>query len=901
MSNISKKALQEARKAGESVEQILDESFDKGALNTNIEQKLSDLEQQYEPRLTGIDNKIDDGLNSVNQQLAQTETKKADKNYVDRALENIGDSSPKGVYDSYAELKAVYPSGDSGIYVVIENGKWYYWNGNDWEVGGIYQSTVAKDFPVSNLIKNGDFSEGLTSWSVITADTVVEDDEIQMLGTGTDSPSRVYQSRESVLGRKLYVAGWIKSTSNLVGIGHSSLLLKSHSGSGEYEFLSTVRDNHISPSILDTRISNQDTVYARNFILIDLTDTFGVGNEPSRKEMDELLKRFPNSWFDGATNLYSFKDVVEAIRNDEGEQYFPIKNLMENGDFSDDLLGWNIRLGSANVINDEVRFLGSGTINDRIMQTTTSTTGNKYYASAWVKTSSNLVGIGHSNLLLKAHTGSGEYEFLSVVRNDQINLSLLDTRQGNKNTVQAKYFLKIDLTDTFGKGNEPSKEEMDAMLERFPNNWFDGTADLYNLSEILDKTMDDLDNVKTAIQDLENKGFEARPEKSQVLQEVLEDIENMRNTIKFPENKGLVSIRFDDNDYTCYTEAFPILRDRSLPFTMAAVADKKGAYSYRDKVTDAQMIEMAESGAEIASHSWNHLGLPADAEEIELEVIKSKYDLMDYYNFHVRNFIEPGTYQDLGVKHSEFGDTVLTYYNFYEGYKQYAFTDRPSYERFGVNHQTGDGKTYTEMKSWVDSVRGQPKSIIIMFHSIGDVIGSPVGESGSRGTTTEYFEELCDYLAQLRDAGEIEVVTDSGLMAADLGEPRNFFYNGKWDYLNEDNTPKGFSVSGTPTVSDGTIKLTTNNHVSRFISFHGMRSPVFRMSYEHKTTTSGTSRVMISTLNGKTITHTDVSTSEWKRKEFVFAIPLNNERLNFYLRPSSGSVEMKDVRIERIG
>lgn len=72
MSNISKKALQEARKAGESVEQILDESFDKGALNTNIEQKLANLEQQYEPRLTGIDEKVDANYNEVSSQLAKT-------------------------------------------------------------------------------------------------------------------------------------------------------------------------------------------------------------------------------------------------------------------------------------------------------------------------------------------------------------------------------------------------------------------------------------------------------------------------------------------------------------------------------------------------------------------------------------------------------------------------------------------------------------------------------------------------------------------------------------------------------------------------------------------------------------------------------------------------------------
>ena len=67
---IGLKALIEARNAKEVSEQILDESFDKGALNTNIEEKLNALEAQYEPRLTGIDNKVDQNHNEVSSQLA---------------------------------------------------------------------------------------------------------------------------------------------------------------------------------------------------------------------------------------------------------------------------------------------------------------------------------------------------------------------------------------------------------------------------------------------------------------------------------------------------------------------------------------------------------------------------------------------------------------------------------------------------------------------------------------------------------------------------------------------------------------------------------------------------------------------------------------------------------------
>ncbi|WJE66679.1 BppU family phage baseplate upper protein [Bacillus mycoides] len=49
--------------------------------------------------------------------------------------------SPKGVFATLADLKATFPKGDYGIYIVSADGKWYYWNNNAWTAGGVYQST----------------------------------------------------------------------------------------------------------------------------------------------------------------------------------------------------------------------------------------------------------------------------------------------------------------------------------------------------------------------------------------------------------------------------------------------------------------------------------------------------------------------------------------------------------------------------------------------------------------------------------------------------------------------------------------------------------------------------------------------------------------------------------------
>lgn len=719
----------------------------------NLAQEQADRAKAEADRLAGTDVAIlDNKIRQTNEQLAdmslqkanKTEvnslaTGKADKTYVDRLFGETVSGSPKGVYETVAALTASFPSGNNNVYIVSADANWYYWDGTAWKAGGVYQATLLDSFPITNLILNGDFNNGLTSWSAFTANATVVNGELRMTGTGSSNTDRVQQAITTRTGNKFYLSANVKSSSNQVGIGHSTLMLKTHSGSGNFERLSAIRTDSVAPSLLDMRTTGKNEVAADKFILIDLTATFGSGKEPTVAEMDSIMAKFPNSWFEGSRNLYTLDDLYE---------------------------------GTAKIQNLE--------------------------------------------------TVATEAKAVSVEVKQTVDSLKLDTKQG--------------------------------------------------------------------------------------LHEVLEDIENMRKTISFPKTKGLVAIRFDDQDYTVYQNAFPILKSRALPSTMAYVADKVGAYPSRQKVTEAQMIEMAENGMEIASHSWNHLTLPSTQEEINLEVVKSKYDIINYFNFHVRNFIEPGTYQDLGVKKSSFGENVLAHYNFYEGYKTSAILDTPVLERFGINHQTGDGKNYNEMKSWVDAVAGQNKSVIIMFHSIGDIIGGPVGDPASRGTTTEYFQELCDYLDLLRQQGEIEVVTDSAIMAASLGETENYFFNGDFELVRQNGFPTGYNITGSPTLSTenskvGTkvLRVSNGNYISRFYTFYGMRSPVFRMSYWHRTPTAGISRVMISTINGKTITVTDTSSATWKKKEFVFALPLGNERVNIYLHPSSGTVDMDDVRIERIG
>ncbi|UZQ85068.1 hypothetical protein ODU73_002169 [Thermoclostridium stercorarium] len=48
-------------------------------------------------------------------------------------------------------LQTAYPNGTTGIFVVTDDGKWYYWNGSAWTAGGIYQATGIADGSVTSV------------------------------------------------------------------------------------------------------------------------------------------------------------------------------------------------------------------------------------------------------------------------------------------------------------------------------------------------------------------------------------------------------------------------------------------------------------------------------------------------------------------------------------------------------------------------------------------------------------------------------------------------------------------------------------------------------------------------------------------------------------------------------
>lgn len=105
------------------------------------------------------------------------ETKKADKTDVNQALNQVNDrisnipkGNPSGVYATLVALKTAFPNGNSNIYVVTADGKWYYWNGSEWVAGGIYQAIelAEKSITEKELADTVNVSENLVNPYKIT-------------------------------------------------------------------------------------------------------------------------------------------------------------------------------------------------------------------------------------------------------------------------------------------------------------------------------------------------------------------------------------------------------------------------------------------------------------------------------------------------------------------------------------------------------------------------------------------------------------------------------------------------------------------------------------------------------------------------------------------------------------
>lgn len=195
--------------------------------------------------------------------------------------------------------------------------------------GVLYQATVSNDFPATNMIKNGDFSDGVNNWksyrlNIASVDnaleiTVVEpttynNNNVNSDALNFDTSHKYFLKFEYNVKHeeniRLYVAGSYLTPPFLPTALNEyvpySIIFSPENTSGSFSFRHGTTNYQVG-----------EKFYIRNVLMVDLTLTFGEGNEPSIEEMNKLLERFPMGWFDGTISpLVSVKELYLSKSTD---------------------------------------------------------------------------------------------------------------------------------------------------------------------------------------------------------------------------------------------------------------------------------------------------------------------------------------------------------------------------------------------------------------------------------------------------------------------------------------------------------------------------------------------------------------------------------------------------------
>ncbi len=362
--------------------------------------------------------------------------------------------------------------------------------------------------PIRNDLTNSGFSNGFTGWSssATTTPTVVNG-EATFTATGVpSSPTaehHIYQLKNLTQGNKYYASVEVLAQSTNVKMFITNSPLAAVLNVNVFERLSALWQTSITGSrafgIRDESPSGWQPIKVRKFVYINLTEIFGAGKEPSKEEMDELLTVHYDGWFDGTANVA--KKLLERSVQQLIDTFVPMKNEVVNGDFRNGTAGWSGSSSSLSASNNTLSITGDNVGGPGAFSPTSDigNVGDKYYSSIRFRvTNSDAKSV---SMLLRGATGgtnvlaapsfipaantwymlSGIAEKLSDwtgATRFSIYVGYLDGATAQGKITELQNVAIINLTKTFGKGNEPTKEEMDRLLAKYPNSFFDGTVNL---------------------------------------------------------------------------------------------------------------------------------------------------------------------------------------------------------------------------------------------------------------------------------------------------------------------------------------------------------------------------------------------------------------------------------------
>lgn len=407
------------------------------------------------------------------------------------------------------------------------------------------------------------------------------------------------------------------------------------------------------------------------------------------------------------------------------------------------------------------------------------------------------------------------------------------------------------------------------------------------------------------------------------------------------DGKAVVAIRFDDWQDAFRTNIYPLLLERGLPCSMALISRFNTAQPWGAGTTWDDIKTWNQNGVEIWSHGTDHNDyIPNGYAGLYEQIVTSKEEI-EAQGLKVQGWALPGATPLTGVipyngelttydkYKSDVGQLLLETYALTEAYAGCIFRQLIRSEFHGMNHYTVSDYTtdLSVAKSYVDYVIKNKLGIEFMCHA-GNL-------DKPECLSLANFTAFLDYIKEKWDAGEIEVLTPSGLCFADISSSYRWdicrdgkFTDltvesaGAWGYTSNwtgKSFPQSGGYSGGAYLSISSEAPTSNFVVQEFGSEQGLLSAswvkggqwvegeqwLFDGWFRSNGAGNAIGRVYLSdpkNSSGYTIIKSKNSNgSEWTRFRFAFGLPtIINSLLIGLGRDSVNGVDWSDVSVKKI-
>jgi hypothetical protein len=185
-------------------------------------------------------------------------------------------------------------------------------------------------------------------------------------------------------------------------------------------------------------------------------------------------------------------NIAAQLENSKG---VTVTNMLENGNFANGTAPWVAYFGTMAVTDNGLTFTNNGSQRSAyVMQAVTTEADHKYYAKARVRVTNadcEMIVLRDSVGALKQITAPVQNEWYDISEiktglSTQVNVRhyYADAATANGKVMEIANVMVVDLTDTYGSGNEPDIASFEAVLAKFSDGWFDGTVSIEYMSHI---------------------------------------------------------------------------------------------------------------------------------------------------------------------------------------------------------------------------------------------------------------------------------------------------------------------------------------------------------------------------------------------------------------------------------